>query len=1107
MKLIPARLPLAAAAACCGLCLTSAFGQAASAASTAKEETTVKLDPFNVSANSDVGFVAANSLAGGRMTTPLKDTPVAYSVLTSEFLEAFNINDAGKAAEFSVNTNQFYNDGLQGTNGNTTVVVRIRGQNANTPAHNFFPYAIAGDSYNIDRIDFARGANASLFGAGGSAGTQNTVTKQALTTKTIREVRAQWGSWQKYRLTADFNQPLNDKVAIRTNLLWSSNDTWREREWEDRKGIHLAATYNISPKFSIRGEIEYRTTDKTTGSNHTRDATSAWDGKFMPSGIDLAMTPVQMGIVGVARAPQRFIRDPDRPSTVYNIFNMFQTKGAAYNATATNYLNGQPIKSVGFSLTSIGMTDVWDRPERFAAAQAGTPYFFLPPRNFTPTWDVDRKFPGGWEKAKDLAIYFTWRPFEGFFAELSGNKNQVDRWTEYPATGGMYTMFVDINRNKADGTPNPYFLQPYSENSDFTFEKDPYYNNANLQIAYVKETRIGKLQLGVLSGIQYQDQKNRQYFFILPLQNGVLPGADFRSFFGQADQNIQSVYTRQYSNLRGKLASTHPTSTPMLVSNPGTGTRAELTPRYFVQPSRPGFTDDLKKRYKFIQLAANMNLFKNHLVLIAAGRRDLTRLSDSQFLLADDMPAGWDGAYVTHRPTAPKDYFSLMYTPKNASGKAIAAAIPAASRPRTAINGVNVPLAQYAGDRFQDDYSPPDVLSAVNTRTYGAVVNITSWLGVYANNSTTFDLNAGNLNAYIQLIPPTSSQSVDAGLRITQPNGRMNLSLGWYKAHQKGQLYSIGFSFMGNINAIANAPIIGNLSDGGGNQRGLPVLPGRDVYSTLTSETMGYEAELTANLTRNWRLIVNAATNKPVQQDVMPELPGWIAEHDAVLRQILTDTGIVLNSQNQASINPAYDDPTKINQTRVATVVNAWNSYVNTSVPTILATNAIASRQSGGPELTANIATDYRFTFGRLNGLRAGVALNYRGRQILGARTTDTIPNPNNPAVAIPDPAASATNYVIAGGYARSSANLSYTVRLKEGTRRLAPKTIQFDLAIDNLFDMKKPIIENAPNSTSNSTVLAPRNNDISNPGVMAIPGSYNYVPPRNYTLTAKMNF
>ena len=362
MKQNPTKSRLAAAAAILGLGMQSilaADNSTPTSSGAATPENTVKLDPFNVSAESDVGFVAANSLAGGRMTTALKDTPVAYSVLTSEFLEAFNINDAAKASEFSVNTNQNYNDGLQYFQGNTQVTIRIRGQVANTPTQNFFPYNIAADSYNVDRIDFARGANASLFGAGGSAGTQNTVTKQALTSKTVREVRAQVGSWHRYRLSADVSQPLNEKIAVRANALWASGDTWRQNEWEDRKGITLAATYNITPKLSLRAAAEYRTTNKATGTNHTRDNLSAWDGAFTPSGINLSTTAAQMAAAGVTRTAQKFVPDVDNPGTVYNILNRFQTKGAAYNATATNFLGGQPIRTVGFSLNNVDMTKVW----------------------------------------------------------------------------------------------------------------------------------------------------------------------------------------------------------------------------------------------------------------------------------------------------------------------------------------------------------------------------------------------------------------------------------------------------------------------------------------------------------------------------------------------------------------------------------------------------------------------------------------------------------------------------------------------------------------------------------------------------------------------------
>ena len=1111
-----ARSVIAAVAATLGLSLglSNLAAQTAPAASgSTGQEAAVKLDPFSVSAQSDVGFVAANSLAGGRIATALKDTPVAYSVLTSEFLEAFNINDAGKAADFSVNTNQYQNDGLQGTSGNTTVVVRIRGQTANTPTRNFFPYSIAADSYNVDRMDFARGANASLFGAGGSAGTLNTVSKQALVSKEIQEVRVQVGSWDRYRMTVDFNKPINEKLAFRTNLLWSDGETWRQREWERRKGVHLAGTWEISPKLSFRAEYEFRTTDKNTGTNRSKDNTSGWDGKFMPSGVNPAMTATQMMAAGVVRQVQRFVVDPDNSRAAYNTQNFFVTRGAAQSTATPMYLNGKMLRSIGANIGGMSMTEVWDHPDRFAAVRSGSPVFALPSKDFTPLWDNNYKYPSGWERGEALSAYLTFKPFDGMFIEWSGDLNQVDRWTEYPAAGGMYNMQVDINRTKPDGSVNPYFLEAYSENSPFAFEKDPGYKNTNLQIAYVKDTRFGKLQLGVMGGIQNLDLKNRQYFFELPLYEGVAPGQDIRGYFEAPDLNLQSVYTRQYTRLRGKLASPHPEQQPMVINDFQRGTRAVLTPKWYIQPNRPGSTDNLSKHYKFVQTVANLNLFKNRLVLIGAFRRDVTLLHDEIFKQSYDEAAGWNGFGNGMRPSAPADYWNLTYKLKNPAGVATSSAIPANTRPRNIVNGVAVPAPQYANDRFQDDSSPPDITSGVNTRTFGAVVNITSWFGVYANDSTTFDLNAGNQDVNQQLIPPTSSRSYDAGIRFSLPNGKMNVSLGWYRAFQQGQAYNTPGGLRTNVNSISDTPVIGDLSEGGRNVRGLGRFPGLNVFSTLTSETKGYEAEMTANLTSKWRLIVNAGLNAPVQKNVMPEVPGWIKDKDSLLRQILADGGILIDTAtNQAFINPALNDPSKINVTRVQGSADAWNTWVNTTVPSILATASTDSRQTGGPEFSSNVATDYRFTRGPLNGLRAGIAINYRGRQILGSMTGDTIPDPANPARSIAAPYAGAKTYLWAGGYAKGTANFSYTYRVKERNGRFArftPKTIQFDLAIDNLFGFSKPVLENSStnNSTANSLVLAPRDNDVSNISVVSIPGSYNWQPPRSYMLTAKLSY
>lgn len=64
----------------------------------------VVLSPFTVSTDRDSGFVAASSLAGGRLATDLKDTPVAYSVITRDFIDALGLTNAFEAASWSPNT-------------------------------------------------------------------------------------------------------------------------------------------------------------------------------------------------------------------------------------------------------------------------------------------------------------------------------------------------------------------------------------------------------------------------------------------------------------------------------------------------------------------------------------------------------------------------------------------------------------------------------------------------------------------------------------------------------------------------------------------------------------------------------------------------------------------------------------------------------------------------------------------------------------------------------------------------------------------------------------------------------------------------------------------
>jgi iron complex outermembrane receptor protein len=64
----------------------------------------VELSPFTVNTSSDVGYIAENTLAGSRLNTKLRDTASSVSVFTKEFLDDLAITDLAQLLEYSVNS-------------------------------------------------------------------------------------------------------------------------------------------------------------------------------------------------------------------------------------------------------------------------------------------------------------------------------------------------------------------------------------------------------------------------------------------------------------------------------------------------------------------------------------------------------------------------------------------------------------------------------------------------------------------------------------------------------------------------------------------------------------------------------------------------------------------------------------------------------------------------------------------------------------------------------------------------------------------------------------------------------------------------------------------
>ncbi|MBL9198851.1 MAG: TonB-dependent receptor plug domain-containing protein, partial [Opitutaceae bacterium] len=424
---------LAFAAAAPALMVATAFAQAVRSPASSSADETVALSPFLVNTSRDTGFVAASSLAGGRLATDLADTPAAYSVLTREFIDALDITNLATALEWTVNTNSNNDNGaLQNSQVNNLVTIS-RGVTAGTPQRNFFPFGVNFDSYNLERFDFSRGPNSILFGNGALGGSANVVTKAARFDRPARDVTVSAGSWSTFRSTVDLNQPLGARAAVRANAVWQDGQGWRDRDFSKTRAVTLTGTIRLGRATELRLEGEYGELSRMAGFTNVNDALGGWDGV---STFDAPLTaaPANANARGVARnatAGYYVFAPASGFGGLLNYQNSALTLGAGAN-------NQVPIGGrlyVGAAPNAAGATlhdAINVPPNRFANAIAGS-RFRVPSRAFTQSFDA----PSFWQRYRDAALFLTHAVGRSLFLELAGDMNHSYRYAEYTPTNGL----------------------------------------------------------------------------------------------------------------------------------------------------------------------------------------------------------------------------------------------------------------------------------------------------------------------------------------------------------------------------------------------------------------------------------------------------------------------------------------------------------------------------------------------------------------------------------------------------------------------------------------------------------------------------------------------
>ena len=399
--------------------------QTAPAPSSATAET-VLLNPFEVSTAKDTGYVAGSSLAGGRAETPLRLTPASISVMTREFMDDLNINSLEAASNWAISVmpgNERQNETPFGT---FSFNFRNTGGSGNYPTRNYFLFYANSDGYNTERFEFARGPNSLLFGDAALGGVSTNFTKQARFGQKRHEARFQADSEGGWRSTLD-SQWGNDTFAVRANGLVQRNQSWREGVYENREGVHLAASYKVGPNTQLRAEHESLETRALIYQTTYADNASYWDGKTTNDTNGTIAAANSFGL-------EQF------GGTGYHVYS-FATPGLGVLDWRTSYRT----RGTGFAIKPEGRGDIANSPR-------------LPSREFnlgpidahqirqlgTHVLSLDHRFSADW------------------FAQLAYFRMDHDaeaKNTESRATDHR----IDVNRLLPNGQVNPKFGQKFAD--------------------------------------------------------------------------------------------------------------------------------------------------------------------------------------------------------------------------------------------------------------------------------------------------------------------------------------------------------------------------------------------------------------------------------------------------------------------------------------------------------------------------------------------------------------------------------------------------------------------------------------------------------------------
>jgi outer membrane receptor protein involved in Fe transport len=439
------------------------------------EEVTV-LSPFVVTSENDKGYAATSTLAGSRLRSDLRDLASSISVITPEFMKdtgSTNMSDLliyTMGTEVTGHGGNFQNDTAQGQGKlagidnlmrNYAPQTRARGLATLDLTRDFFETGIPFDSYNTDRVEVNRGANAALFGLGSPAGIINYSTNLAAQ-KNSAEVSVSVDDFGSTRGSLNVNRSLmNGRLSIRLASLDENSKFEQKPAFENVLRHYLAVNFKLFKNTSIRANYEKVEVDANRPrQTPPNDAITPWFTNGKP-GVSYPLNNALNDFSLVTSAQQA----EGQPTLIYLEANSptLGTQTALgrvdslllFAGSSLSFASSQNIKDAQLSNSGVLSNPI---NGRFALVQT----------------ILDRSVFDYRKKLLDGPNKFEWNDFEVYSVALeqlafdgaAGVEMVVQNEDQYLGTFNPFRnlrtdLRIDVNQTNLDGTPNVNFGRPY----------------------------------------------------------------------------------------------------------------------------------------------------------------------------------------------------------------------------------------------------------------------------------------------------------------------------------------------------------------------------------------------------------------------------------------------------------------------------------------------------------------------------------------------------------------------------------------------------------------------------------------------------------------------